>query len=60
MNQSRLFILRTFSREGDPQQREPSGPAQGCPQTPNHRGEFGKPSSVKLVQLVEDPWLEAL
>ena len=37
-----------------------SGPAGGHPQALEHRGKFRDPSSPKLVQLIEDPRLEAL
>ena len=36
------------------------GPAGSCPQAPKHRRELGDPARVELVQLVEDPGLEAL
>ena len=36
------------------------GLARGHPQALEHRGKICDPSSAKLVQLVEDPSLEAL
>ena len=36
------------------------GPAGGRPQAPQHCGELRDPLSAKLVQLVQDPRLEAL
>ena len=36
------------------------GPARSCSQAPKHCGELGDPARAELVQLVEDPRLEAL
>ena len=38
----------------------PSGPAGSCPEALEHRRELGDPACTELVQLVEDPGLEAL
>ena len=40
--------------------RVAGGPAGGHPQALEHRSKFHDPSFAKLVQLVEDPRLEAL
>ena len=39
---------------------EARGSARGHSQTPANRGQLREPPSAKLVQLVEDSWLEAL
>ena len=36
------------------------GPTRSCPKAPEHRRELGDPACAELVQLVEDPRLEAL
>ena len=36
------------------------GSAWGRPQAPNNRGQLCEPPPAKLVQLVEDPWLQSL
>ena len=40
--------------------RVAGGPTRGRPQALEHHGKLHDPSSGKLVQLVEDPRLEAL
>jgi hypothetical protein len=34
--------------------------ARGCPQAPQHRGEFRHPSTTKFVEFVKDPGLDPL
>ena len=49
--------LETVDHE---ERRVAGGLAGNCPQAPEHHRELGDPTRAKLIQLVEDPRLEAL